>query len=63
MSRQQGRGGMGSRKHGRSGQPGPPPGLKQFLARLANERRQKSKRKQKLFASVIELLRARRHEP
>jgi hypothetical protein len=62
MSRQQGRGGMGSRKHGRSGRPGPPPGLKCSLARLENERRQKPKRSQKWFASVLALLRAKRHE-
>lgn len=61
MSWQQGRGGMGSRKHGRSGQPGPPPGLKQFLARLDNERRKRSKRKQALFPSLQALMRARRH--
>ncbi len=60
MSKQQGRGGMGSRKHGRSGRPGPPPGLKQFLARLVNAKRQKPKLKSELFASVLALLHARR---
>ncbi len=60
MSRQQGRGGMGSRKHGRSGRSGPPPGLKQYLARLENERHKQPKRKQELFASVLALLRARK---
>ncbi len=60
MSRQQGRGGMGSRKHGRSGWSGPPPGLKQYLARLENEQRKPPKRKQELFASVLALLRARK---
>lgn len=60
MSRQQGRGGMGSHKHGVSGQSGLPPGLKQRLAREDNERRKKKKREQPMYASLQALMRQRR---
>lgn len=60
MSWQQGRGGMGSRKHGRSGRSGPPPDLKQYLVRMQNQSQRKPKRHQAWFGSVVTLLRARR---
>ncbi len=55
---QQGRGGMGSRKHGRSGQGGPSPKQKFGVALAANEeiRRQQEARRRKQAAEPSLLL-------
>ena len=58
MSRQQGRGGMGSHKHGSSGKTGMPPGLKQQLAREENKRKRKKKRRQTMYDSIRALMKA-----
>lgn len=63
MSMQQGRGGMGSHKHGVSGHAGLPPGLKQCLAREDNERREKTSHRPRMYESVLELMRERRARP
>ncbi len=63
MSMQQGRGGMSSHKHGISGHAGPPPGLKQSLAREENKRREKTSHRQRMYESVHELMRERRARP
>ncbi len=60
----QGRGGMGSHKHGVSGRGGAPPGLKQRLAREQNQRlseRQgtRKRRRQRIDETIRELMRRR----
>ncbi len=52
MSKQQGRGGMGSHKHGVSGKSGMPRGLKQRLAREENKRQEKKSRRQRMYESI-----------
>ncbi len=57
----QGRGGMGSHKHGVSGRGGLPPGLKQRLAREQNQRSKeraqtRKRRKQRMYETVRELM-------
>lgn len=63
---QQGRGGMGSKKHGRSGQGGSPSGLKQDLARTANKEADQKKKQREArndnhqkFDSVSDLMNSR----
>jgi len=56
MSKQQGRGGMGSHKHGVSGKSGMPPGLKQQVAREENKRRDKKSRRQRMYNSIAALM-------
>jgi len=58
MSKQQGRGGMGSHKHGVSGKSGMPPGLKQQLAREENKRKDKKSRRQRMYDSIAALMNA-----
>jgi hypothetical protein len=54
----QGRGGMGSHKHGVRGRPGPRPVLKRFLAEFFNEEAKRiTKRRGEMFSSVREALR------
>ena len=54
----QGRGGMGSHKHGVSGRPGPRPALKRFLAEFLNEEaKRRTKRRSKMYSSLREALR------
>jgi hypothetical protein len=57
MSRQQGRGGMGSHKHGVSGHPGHPPKLRMWLKLLA-KREEAWRRRSEFFGSVKELFRS-----
>ncbi len=57
----QGRGGMGSHKHGVSGRGGSPPGLKQRLAREQNQRQDeqqetRKRRRQGMCNSIRELM-------
>ncbi len=57
----QGRGGMGSHKHGVSGRGGSPPGLKQRLAREQNQRQDeqqetRKRRRQGMYNSIRELM-------
>ena len=49
----QGRGGMGSHKHGVSGRPGPRPALKRFLAEFFNEeaKRRTKRRSENVFVA------------
>ncbi len=60
----QGRGGMGSHKHGVSGRGGPSPGLKQRLAREQNrrlkEREEVRKRRRSQFYDTVRELMGRR---
>ncbi|MGH8651501.1 MAG: hypothetical protein ACREYE_04665 [Gammaproteobacteria bacterium] len=58
MSKQQGRGGIGSHKHGVSGKSGMPPRLKQQLAREENERKGKKSRRQRMYDSIAALMNA-----
>ena len=58
MSRQKGRGGMGSHKHGVSGRPGPPAAVKRATAEFFNrEAEQRRRRKPKMHETVREALR------
>ena len=57
----QGRGGMGSHKHGASGRGGSPPGLKQRLAREQNKRLKereeaRKRRRQRMYGTIRELM-------
>ena len=57
----QGRGGMGSHKHGVSGRGGSPPGLKQRLAREQNQRskeraQMRKRRRQRMYETIRELM-------
>ena len=53
MSKQQGRGGTGSHKHGVSGRAGPPTAVKRATAEFFNkEAEQRKKRKGKMYGSV-----------
>lgn len=61
MGRQQGRGGIGSHKHGTAGRAGPPSGVKRSAAQFFNqekERREKlrAKRTGPMFASIRQAL-------
>ena len=57
MSKQRGRGGMGSHKHGVSGRAGPPRAVKWATAQFFNEEAARRKaRKQKMYGSVREVL-------
>ena len=61
MSKQQGRGGMGSHKHGVSGHPGNPPKLRMWLKLLAKQEevwRRRRFRQSEFFGSVKELFRS-----
>ncbi|MGH8651509.1 MAG: hypothetical protein ACREYE_04705 [Gammaproteobacteria bacterium] len=58
MSKQQGRGGMGTHKHGVSGKSGMPPRLKQQLAREENKRKDKKGRRQRMYDSIAALMNA-----
>lgn len=60
MSIQHGRGGMGSHKHGVSGESGMPSGLKQQLAREDNKRRIVKKGVGRFYDSIEALMKARR---
>ncbi len=62
MSRQAGRGGMGSHKHGVSGRPGPPARVKWATAAFFNkETKRRAKPRRKMYDSVREAL--DRHKP
>ncbi len=57
----QGRGGMGSHKHGVSGRGGSPPGLKQRLAREQSQRQSerteaRKRRRQRMYDTIRELI-------
>ncbi len=57
MSKQRGRGGMGSHKHAVSGRPGPPQAVKWATAEFFNKEAARRKaRKQKMYGSVREAL-------
>lgn len=57
MSRQQGRGGMGSHKHGTSGRAGPPSGVKRTTEEFFNKEAERRKaRKSAMYGSVREAL-------
>jgi hypothetical protein len=61
MSKQQGRGGMGSHKHGVSGHPGHPPKLRMWskiLAKREEAWRRRRFRRSEFFGSVKELFRS-----
>ena len=54
----QGRGGMGSHKHGISGRPGPRARGQRFLAGFFNEEaKRRTKRRSKMYSSLREALR------
>src|SRR5512147_2329801 len=60
----QGRGGMGSHKHGVSGRPEPRPGLKRVLAGFFNEEaKRRTKRRSKMYSSLREALRQFKPKP
>ena len=57
----QGRGGLGSHKHGVSGRGGAPPGMKQRLAREQNQRSKeqaqtRKRRRQRMYETIRELM-------
>ena len=57
MSKQRGRGGMGSRKHGVSGRAGPSSAVKRFTAQFFNkETERRTKHKSKMYSSVRDAL-------
>lgn len=54
--RQQGRGGMGSHKHGVSGHPTKSPRLRHWLKRWAEQSNDRKRRKTRTYGSVRELM-------
>ena len=61
MSKQRGRGGMGSHKHGVSGRAGPPNAVKWATAEFFNKEAARRKaRKHKMYGSVGEALNPRK---
>ncbi len=61
MSKQRGRGGMGSHKHGVSGHAGPPNAVKWATAQFFNKEAARRKaRKHKMYGSVREALNPRK---
>ena len=65
MTRQQGRGSMGTHKHGTSGTAGMPPNLRQFLALIVNKQTENKKRarrvrQQAMYSTVRELMAKRK---
>ncbi len=62
MSKQRGRGGMGSHKHGVSGRAGPPRAVKWATAEFFNKEAARKARKHKMCGSVREALHPKKPE-